>query len=87
MSVLRYLLVIALIGLLALLSVTEHVERTRVGYSIRKLEREQSELLEEQKAAELLYERAVVPERLLERAADLRVADSAELQALVGAQR
>ena len=84
MGAVRYLLVIALVGLLSVLTVGEHVERTRLSYSIRELERERARLLEEQKQARLAYERAVVPERLIERATALGIASADELQALTG---
>ena len=87
MGALRYLLVIALVGVLSILTVAEHVERTRLGYAIRELEGERSRLQEEEKAARLAYERAVVPERLVERAVTLRVATEAELAALTGDTR
>jgi hypothetical protein len=84
---LRYLLVIALVGVLSILTVTEHVERTRLGYAIRELERERGRLAEEEKAARMAYERAVVPERLVERAVTLKVASRPELAALTGNER
>jgi hypothetical protein len=87
MGALRYLLVIALVGFLALLTVSEHVDRTRLGYSIRDLEQEQGRLVEEQKAARLAYEQAVVPERLVERSAALKVATPAELASVTGGDR
>ena len=50
-------------------------------------EKRKAELLEEEKAARLAYERAVVPERLVERAAAMGVATPEELAALTGAPR
>ena len=87
MGALRYLLVIALVGVLAILTVAEHVERTRLGYAIRAHEKHKAQLLEEEKAARLAYERAVVPERLVERAEALGVASAQELAVLTGAPR
>ena len=87
MGGLRYLLVIALVGTLALLTVAEHAERTRLGYAMRELERERSRLLEEEKSSRLAYEQAVVPEQLVERARVLGVASAAELDALTGSPR
>lgn len=87
MGALRYLLVIALVGILAIMTVAEHVERTRLGYAIRVKEKEKAQLLEEEKAARLAYERAVVPERLVERAEALGIASPEELAALTGARR
>lgn len=87
MSALRYLLVIALVGVLAVLTVAEHVERTRLGYEVRALEEERARLVEAEKVRRLEYEQAVVPERLVERARALGVASDAELGALTGADR
>lgn len=87
MGALRYLLVIVLVSVLALLTVAEHVKRTQLGYEVRKLERERARLVEEQKAARLAYEQAVVPERLVERGTALGVGEPRELKALVGATR
>ncbi len=87
MGVARYLLVIGLIGCLALLTVAEHAERTRIGYALRELETERARLAEEEKAARLAYERAVVPEGLLERAAAVAVGTPAELQGLASGPR
>jgi hypothetical protein len=84
---LRYLLVIALVGVLAVLTVAEHVERTQLGYSVRILEKDRARLVEEQKAARLAYEQAVVPERLVKRAAALKVATPTELATLTGGGR
>ncbi|MGE0712476.1 MAG: hypothetical protein AB7N76_01355 [Planctomycetota bacterium] len=81
MGALRYVSVIVLVGALALATVSEHVERTRLGYELRKLEQERVRLVERRKAARLAYERAVVPEHLRERAAALGVASEAELKA------
>jgi hypothetical protein len=86
-SALRYLLVIALVGVLAVLTVAEHVERTRLGYEVRALEEERARLVEEEKVRRLEYEQAVVPERLVERAKALGVASEQELAALTGAGR
>lgn len=84
MSALRYLLVIALVGVLALLTVADHVERTRLGYDLRALEERRGRLLEEEKAARLAYERAAIPEKLMVRAEALGVARRADLLALAG---
>ncbi|MBL4849462.1 MAG: hypothetical protein JKY65_28365 [Planctomycetes bacterium] len=86
MGALRYLLVIALVGTLALLTVGEHVDRTRLGYELRELERERARLAEEEKTAELAFEQAVVPEQLRDRAEELKVAEPAELAVLLGAR-
>jgi hypothetical protein len=86
MSALRYLLVIALVGALAVLTVAEHVERTRLGYEVRALEEERARLIEDEKQARLDYEQALAPERLVERARALKVASDAELASLTGAR-
>lgn len=87
MGALRYILVIVLVGVLAALTVAEHTERTRLGYELRKLERERVKLIEQRKAARLGYEQRVVPEHLRDRAEALGVASEAELNALVGERR
>lgn len=87
MGALRYVLMILLVGALALLSVAEHVERTRLGYELRGLEERRDRLREEEQARRLASERALVPERLIERAVALRVAPEAELRALAGTSR
>lgn len=84
MGTLRYVLVIALVSALALLTVSEHVKRTKIGYELRTLDKERVRLREVKKAAQLDYERAVVPERLRERAAELEIASPTELTALAG---
>ena len=86
MGALRYLLVIALVGTLALATVGEHVDRTRLGYELRELERERARLAEEEKTARLAYEQAVVPEQLRERAEELKVAEPSELAVLLGSR-
>lgn len=87
MGALRYLLVIALLGVLSILTVAEHVKRTRLGYEVRRLEQRRARLLEERKAAQLAYERAVVPEQLIVQARALGVAEPSELQALSGVRK
>jgi hypothetical protein len=83
-AALRYLLVIALVLVLALLAVADHVERTQLGYDVRALEEERARLVEDEKMARLDYERAVVPERLVARGVALHIAPEAELLALTG---
>jgi cell division protein FtsL len=86
-GVVRYLLVIVLVGVLATCTVNEHVKRVQVGYEVRSLEKERARLQEEQKTAQLAWERAAVPERLVDRAVALGVAQRPELEALTGATR
>jgi hypothetical protein len=85
-SVLRYLSVIALVGVLSVVTVADHVERTRLGYEVSDLESELERLRAEETAARLSYEQAAVPERLCEVAVELEVADAAELRDLTGAR-
>ena len=73
---------IVLVGMLALLTVREHVERTQLGYDVRALEEQRLRLLEEVKTARLEYEQTAVTERIIERAVALQVAGRAELEAL-----
>ena len=87
MGALRYLLVIALLGVLSILTVAEHVKRTQIGYEVRKLEQRRARLLEERKAAQVAFEQAVVPEQLIQRSGALGVADPAELRALSGVRK
>lgn len=87
MGVVRYLLVIVLVGTLATCTVNEHVKRVQIGYEVRALEKERGRLQEERKASQLAWERAAVPERLVERAVVLDVAERPALEALTGATR
>ena len=64
----RYLAVIGAVGLVALSTVCEHVEATRLAYEARELEVERARLVEDTKASRLRYEQASAPERLQERA-------------------
>lgn len=82
MGVVRYLLVIALLGVLAILTVAEHVERTRLGYEVRELEREVRKLEERRKSSVMAYERACAPERVIDRAEALHVVGVSELDSL-----
>ncbi|MCA8924500.1 MAG: hypothetical protein KDD82_22000 [Planctomycetes bacterium] len=81
----RYLAVIGAVGLVALSTVCEHVEATRLAYEARELEVERARLVEDTKASRLRYEQASAPERLQERALALGVVSEAELSALTGA--
>jgi len=87
LSSVRYLLVVALVGALAILTVAEHVERTKLGYEIRELEEERDRLAEEEKTARLAYEQAAVPERLVDRAVALGVVEPGDVEGLTGATR
>ena len=87
MGAVRYVLLILLVGALALCTVAEHVERTRLGYELRGLMERRDRLREEEEARRLAVERALVPERLVERGVALGLAPEVELRALVGAQR
>lgn len=87
MGAVRYVLLILLVGALALCTVSEHVERTRLGYELRGLEERRDRLREEEQARRLAHERALVPERLVERAVALGIAPEPELRGLVGVRR
>lgn len=87
MTWVRYLAVIGAVGLVALSTVCEHVEATRLAYEARELEVEKARLEEETKACRLRYEQASAPERLQERAVALGVASRDELATLTGAPR
>lgn len=87
MAWVRYLAVIGAVGLVALSTVCEHVEATRLAYEARELEVEKARLVEETKASRLRYEQAAAPERLQTRAVELGVASEAELAALTGAPK
>jgi len=63
--------------------VHQHVERTRLGYETRALEREIQHLDEAKKAAKLELDRAGASEHLLVKARAFNVATEGELQALV----
>jgi hypothetical protein len=85
-SVLRYLSVIALVGALAIVTVAQHVDRTRLSYEVSELEDELERARVEETTARLAYEEAAVPEGLSEVAVRLEVARAEELRDLTGAR-
>lgn len=82
MTIWKYLcLVLALVSL-GVITVTEHVERVRVGYELRQLEREKRQLKQELKTRRMIWERLVAPEAVARRAVELQVISQAELETL-----
>jgi hypothetical protein len=82
-KVVRYLALVAVATGLAIATVHQHVERTRLGYETRELERELQRLEEAKKAAQLELAAASARERLLVRARAFDIASESELRALV----
>jgi hypothetical protein len=83
MRVARYLALVAVATGIAIATVHQHVERTRLGDEARALERDVARLTEERRAATLERDRAAAPEKLVARARDFKIASEAELKALV----
>ena len=83
MRVARYFALVAVATGIAIASVHEHVERTRLGYEARTLEREVRRLEETRRAAIVEREHAAAPEKLLVRARAFGIASEPELRALV----
>ena len=83
MRVARYLALVAAATGIAISTVHEHVERTRLGYETRALEREIERSKEARRAALLEREHAAAPERLVARARAFELASEGELQALL----
>lgn len=83
MRVARYLALVAVATGIAIATVHQHVERTRLGYETRALERELERLSEAKRAALLDREHAAAPERLVLRAKEFQIASDGELKALV----
>jgi hypothetical protein len=83
MRVARYLALVAVTTAMAIATVHQHVERTRLGYEARALEREIQRLKETRRGALLDRENAAAPEKLVARARDWKIASDSELRALV----
>ncbi len=83
MRVVRYLALVAVATGIAIATVHQHVERTRLGYEARALEREIQRLKETRRAALLERENAAAPEKLVARAREFKIASEPELRALV----
>lgn len=83
MRVFRYLVLVAVATGIAIATIHQHVERTRLGYETRALEREIQRLEEAKRSAVLEREHAAAPERLVTRARAFGIANEAELKALV----
>ena len=79
----RYLALVGVATAIAIATVHQHVERTRLGYEARSLEREIQRLKEARRGALLDRENAAAPEKLVARAKDWKIASEAELKALV----
>ncbi len=61
----RFVLVLCAFGLVAMLTVWQHVQSVRVGYEIVRLRRERDVLAEENRRLELEADRLKSPETLL----------------------
>ncbi len=83
MRVPRYLALVTVATLIAIATVHQHVERTRLGYEARALERDIQRLKETRRSAVLDMENAAAPEKLVARARDWKIASEPELRALV----
>jgi hypothetical protein len=83
MRIARYLALVAAATGIAIATVHQHVERTRLGYEARALEREIDRAKEARRSALLEREHAAAPERLVARARACNIASEAELKALV----
>lgn len=83
MTVSHYFCIVACLVGLGLTTVSEHVERVRIGYEIRKLERLHRRLKQERKARRLIWERHAAAESVGARAVDLGLIQQAELETLL----
>jgi hypothetical protein len=79
----RYLALVLVSTAMAIATVHQHVERTRLGYEARALEREIERLKETRRASLLEREHAAAPEKLVVRAREFQIANESELKALV----
>jgi len=68
---------------IGLATVSEHVERVRIGYELRRFEQEHRRLVEERKARRLIWERYAAIERIGERAVALGVVSETTLRELL----
>ncbi len=83
MRVARYLALVLVATGIAIATVHQHVERTRLGYETRSLEREIKRLKEMRQGALVEQSKAAAPEELVARAKDLKIASDSELRALL----
>ena len=67
----RFVLVLCAFGLMAMLTVWQHVQSVRVGYEITRLRRERNVLAEENRRLELEADRLKSPRVLLKKVEDL----------------
>ena len=82
MTVYQYLcIVICLVGL-GLTTVGEHVQRVRIGYELRRLDKEYRRLKQERKTRRLMWERLAAAETVSKRAIDLKIVHAEDIEAL-----
>lgn len=82
MTVYQYLcIVVCLVGL-GLTTVAEHVQRVRIGYEVRRLEKEHRRLKQERKTRRLMWERLAAAETVSKRSIDLQIARPEDIQTL-----
>jgi hypothetical protein len=87
MSINQYLcIVICLVGL-GLTTVGEHVERVKIGYEVRRLEKEHRRLKQERKTRRLMWERCAAVEVVIKRAINMKVVPSEEVEILHSQQK
>jgi hypothetical protein len=83
MRVSRYLALVASATAVAIATVHQHVERTRLGYQTRALEKDLNRLREAKRSATLDRDHAGAPEKLVARARTMGIANETDLRALV----
>ncbi|MDF1662326.1 MAG: hypothetical protein P1V97_11170 [Planctomycetota bacterium] len=82
MTVYQYLcIVVCLVGL-GLTTVAEHVQRVRIGYEVRRLEKEHRRLKQERKTRRLMWERLAAAETVSKRSIDLKIVRAEDIEAL-----
>ena len=82
MSVHQYLCIVISLVALGLTTVAEHVERVRIGYEVRRLEKEHRRLKQELKTRRLMWERFAAAETVIKRAVELRLVQKEDIEAL-----
>lgn len=75
-------IIICLVGL-GMTTVAEHARRVRIGYEIRRLEREQVRLRRQRQTLRLMWEQGAAPETVAARASALGIAREEEVEALM----
>lgn len=82
MTVYQYLcIVVCLVGL-GLTTVAEHVQRVRIGYEVRRLEKEHRRLKQERKTRRLMWERLAAAETVSKRSIDMKIVRPEDIEAL-----